>query len=151
MGQLSWDVSELFHTFCNGRVSMKKLVVAMAVMMLASAVSLGGWAQEKDEEEKKKPKYTIKEVMAKAHKSGLFKKVAAGEATDEEKKELLELYVALAENEPPQGDLEGWKAHTKVLVAAAQAAVDDDEEAGDQILKGANCARCHKVYQPKKK
>ena len=126
---------------------MKKLVVAFAVLAIAIGASLTTGAQEKDEEGT--PKYNIKQVMAKAHKSQLFKKVASGKATAEEKKMLLDLYTALAENQPPKGDTKAWKAHTKVLVEAAKAAVDDTEGAGDKILKAANCATCHKEHKGK--
>ena len=123
---------------------MKKLVVAFAVLAIAIGASLGTSAQEKEDD---KPKYNIKEVMAKAHKSNLYKKVARGEASDEEKKMLLDLYTALAEHEPPKGDSKAWKAHTKVLVEAAKAAIDDKEGSGDKILKAANCGACHKAHK----
>ena len=49
-----------------------------------------------------KAKYTTKEVMAEAHKGGLMKKVADLKASDEEKTKLVELYVALSQNDPRQ-------------------------------------------------
>ena len=49
------------------------LVVALAATALILSID-ANYAGEK------KPKYTIKEVMAEAHKSGLWKKVAEGDA-----------------------------------------------------------------------
>ena len=126
---------------------MKKLVVAFAALAVAIGASLGTSAQEKDEDGK--PKYNIKEVMAKAHKNKLYDKVARGDASAEEKKMLLDLYVALAENEPPKGDSKAWKAHTKVLVEAAKAAVEDKEGSGEALRKAANCGACHNAHRGK--
>ena len=61
---------------------------------------------------KKDPKYTISEVMKKAHKSGLWKKVAGSDASAEEKKQLVEYYTALTQNKPPAGDAAAWKKTT---------------------------------------
>jgi len=96
--------------------------------------------------EKKEPKYTIKEVMAKAHKSGLLKKVAAGDASKEDREELAELYVALSKNEPPKGDEKDWKKKTSAMVKASKAAVKDAED-GKKLGKIVNCGACHKVHK----
>lgn len=90
---------------------------------------------------------TIKVVMNDAHKSGLLKKVANGQASDEEKAQLLMLYKGLAANEPPQGDAESWQMKTSALVAAAQAAVDGDADAGAELQAAANCKACHSVHK----
>src|SRR5262245_14736539 len=79
-----------------------------------------------DNQASEKAKYTIPEVMAKAHKGGLMKKVASGKASDAEKKDLVELYTALSKNEPPKGDAADWKTKTKALVEAATKAADGD-------------------------
>ena len=96
--------------------------------------------------EKKEPKYTIKEVMEKAHKSGLWKKVAAGDAGKEDREELAELYVSLSENKPPKGDEKDWKKRTGTLVKAAKAAVKEAED-GKKLKKLVNCAACHKLHK----
>ena len=46
--------------------------------------------------------------------------MAKGEASAEEKKQLVELYEALAANKPPKGDEASWKEKTAALVAAAK-------------------------------
>jgi len=90
------------------------------------------------------PKYTIKEVMEQAHKSGLMKKVAAGTAEKEDREKLAELYKALSENKPPKGDAEEWKKSTAVLQKAAEAAVKDP--AAGKKLK-VNCGECHGKFK----
>jgi surface antigen len=96
--------------------------------------------------QKKEPKYTIKEVMQKAHKGGLLKKVTSGEASKEDREELAELYVALSENEPPKGSKEDWKKKTSAMVKGAKAAVKD-AEAGKKLAKIVNCGACHKAHK----
>jgi hypothetical protein len=58
------------------------------------------------------------------------------------------LYKALAANKPPKGEQASWNAKTKVLVDAAQAAVDGKEDAGAQLMKAANCKACHDAHRP---
>ena len=94
-----------------------------------------------------KAKHTIPEVMAKAMKGGLCKKCANGEGSDEEKKQLVELFTALAANEPPKGEAKSWKAKTSALVSAAKAVAKGDEGAGKKLLGAANCAACHKAHK----
>ncbi|HVX13221.1 MAG TPA: hypothetical protein VHC22_18695 [Pirellulales bacterium] len=95
-----------------------------------------------------KPKYTIKEVMKKAHKDGLMKKLADGGGTKADAEELLDLYKAMAKNKAPKGDAESWKTKTKALVDAAQNVVDDKPGARAELMKAANCAECHKAHKP---
>jgi hypothetical protein len=96
--------------------------------------------------EKKEPKYTIKEVMKKAHKDGLWKKVASGDAGKEDREELAELYVALSENKPPKGDEKDWKKKTSAMVKASKAAVKNAED-GKKLTKIVNCGACHKAHK----
>lgn len=87
------------------------------------------------------PKYTIKEVMAKAHKEGLLKKVTGGTATDAEKKQLCELYEALAANKPPKGGEDAWKTKTDAIVAACK---KGDNAA---LARATNCMACHSAHR----
>ncbi|MCS6850266.1 MAG: hypothetical protein NZ700_03735, partial [Gemmataceae bacterium] len=73
----------------------------------------------------------IKTVMEKAHKSGLLKKVTSGKASDAEKKELCELYVALAANKPPRGDVASWKSKTEAIVAACKKVAGGSNDKAD--------------------
>ncbi len=99
------------------------------------------------EEDVAKPKFTIKDVMKKAMKGPLLKKVAGGDASDEEKKELYEMLVALGKNEPKKGEAENWKTLTTALEKAGKAAVDGKADAGEQLTKAANCKACHDVHK----
>jgi hypothetical protein len=94
------------------------------------------------------PKYKIKEVMKKAFKGPLLKKVASGDASDEETKQLHEMLVALSKNEPPKGEADSWKELTGALVKAGKAAVDGSDDAGTMLKKAANCKACHGKHKP---
>jgi hypothetical protein len=131
---------------------MRKLLLGVVVLGVAmgTAWTFSGAAQ-KDDDGEKKPKYTIKEVMKKAHgpKDGLLKKVQAGKASKEELKQLLEMYQALELNKPPKGEDAEWKKRTEALVKAANAAVKSDKEAAKLLKEATNCASCHKVHKGK--
>ncbi|CAN5188017.1 hypothetical protein BH10PLA2_BH10PLA2_07230 [soil metagenome] len=92
-------------------------------------------------------KYSIKDVMNQGHKNGLWKKVAQGKATADEKKKLVDLYTALTKDTPPKGDKEAWKKQTEAMLEAAKASLKDDKEGEAKLLKLVNCASCHKVFK----
>jgi hypothetical protein len=118
----------------------------LVVFAFGSALLLrAGVAQEKEDD---KPKYTIKQVMEKAHKNKLLNKVAEGKATEEEVKELVDLYRALGKNQPPKGEAEAWKKKTVALLKAAEEVAEGKEGAGERLTKAANCANCHKEHKP---
>jgi hypothetical protein len=123
---------------------MRSLVVAgvliLSLVMFSSteSVNAGG---------KKEPKYTIKEVMREAHKSGLWKRVAQGKADQDEKKKLVELYTALSENKPPAGDLDAWKKQTGTMLDEAKKAAAGNADAAAMLLKTVNCGKCHKAFK----
>lgn len=120
-----------------------KWLLCVAAMLTVGTVA--GLVSGADEA---KPKYTIKEVMKKAHKDGLMKKLADGGGSKADAEELLDLYKAMGKHKPPKGDLEGWKEKTKALIDAAQNVVDDKPGARDELKKAANCAECHKAHKP---
>jgi hypothetical protein len=107
--------------------------------------SIGGlslaWANGDD------TKYSIKDVMKEAHKSGLYKKVGQGKATKEEKEKLVAFYTALAKETPPKGDADAWKKQTEEMLAAAKGSLDGDKDAEAKLLKIVNCAGCHKQFK----
>ena len=121
----------------------KMLPVAVAMLVLVGSAYLAVSADDDD-----KPKHKIKEVMKIAMKEGLNKKVAGGKATDEEKKQLLELYESLAKNEPPKGEKDSWKEKTGALVDAAKGVVEGTEGSDKELAKAANCGACHKEHKP---
>jgi hypothetical protein len=131
---------------------MRKLLLGVVVLGIAvgTAWSFSGAAQKDDDKDKdKKPKYTIKEVMKKAHapKDAIIKKVEEGKATKDEMKELVVMYKSLEVNKPPKGDEAEWAKRTKKLVEAANALVKEDKDAKDLLKKAANCAECHKAHK----
>lgn len=121
----------------------KKLIALMLGTLMICFVSLPVFAADDDDE----PKYKIKDVMKKAMKGPLLKKVASGSASDAEKKELHEMFVALSKNEPPKGDAESWKKLTGALVKAAKGAVDGDDGAAAALKKAGNCKACHSQHK----
>jgi hypothetical protein len=112
-------------------------LLGFGLVALGLVVVAGLGARAADE----KPKYTISEVMVKAHKEGLLKKVTSGKASDAEKKQLCEMYEALAANKPPKGDASSWKDKTSAIVAACK---KDDAKA---LAKATNCGACHSVHK----
>lgn len=120
----------------------KKLIALMLGSLMVCFVSLPVLAADDDG-----PKYTTKDVMKKAMKGPLLKKVAGGGASDAEKKELYDMLVALSKNEPKKGDQESWDKLTGALVKAAKAAVDGDADAGAALKKAGNCGACHKKHK----
>jgi hypothetical protein len=97
------------------------------------------------------PKYTIKEVMKMAHSgdSSLYKKVAAGKASKDDKQKLVDLYTALAANTPTKGDADSWKEKTTALLDAAKEVQDGKEGAAKDLKKAADCKACHQVHKGK--
>ena len=120
-------------------MSMKYMLCGMAAFLALIFVTDTDGAGEKD-----KAKYTINEIMAKAHKSGLWKKVAKGDAEKADREELAELYKALVQNKPPKGDIETWKKTTTEMHKIAVAAIAD-AEAGKKLK--VNCGACHKSFK----
>lgn len=122
---------------------MRKLLVASMFVALGwTAMSLSSSAQDA-----KKP--TIKEVMQVCMKGGLCKKVASGQASEDEKKKLAEMFAALHANTPPRGDEASWKEKTKALVDAANAVLAGKEGATAALQKAANCMGCHSAHKGK--
>jgi hypothetical protein len=135
-------------TYHIGDLLMRTLVssvVALGAVALLAGTGLFGAADEK-------PKYTIKEVMKKAHSGDpkLCAKVAGGKASKEEKEELVTLYTALTGNKPPRGDEGDWKERTQALVTAAKACLADDKEGPGKLKKAVDCKGCHELHKGKK-
>lgn len=115
------------------------ICAALGVCLLGGSFEAG---------EKGKAKYTISEVMKKAHsKNGLLNKVKSGKGDKADAEKLLDMYIALAKNMPPKGDAESWKKFTNGLIAAAKVAVEGGPDAGKKLAKAANCGACHKLHK----
>ena len=94
-----------------------------------------------------KPKHTIKEVMKIGHKDGLLKKVLGGDASDDEKKQLLDLYVSMVENRPSKGDMESWVKLAGGSVLAAAKVVTGREGSIAELKEATNCKACHSAHK----
>ena len=90
---------------------------------------------------------SIADVMEKAHKDGLLKKVLDGEASDEEKKKLLDLYIDMFESEPPQGDQGEWMMQAGASVLAASKVVVGRDGAMEELKSATNCKACHDKFK----
>jgi hypothetical protein len=122
---------------------------AVSTTMLVSSWLLLGLAWGRPDVPPEAPKYTIKEVMAKAHgKNNLVKKLALGTATEVDKKTLLECYEALTKNQPPRGDVHTWKQRTAELLAAAKVAVKGNRADFPRLRRAVDCDSCHAQYKP---
>jgi hypothetical protein len=125
-----------------------RLLIAVACVALAGVIIAADGTTSSAQQDT--PKYTIKDVMKKAHdkKTGLLNKVKAENATDAEAKQLLEMYVALSQNKPPQGDADSWKKKTDALVEGAKLYVDGKKDDAVTKLNGAsNCKGCHSMHR----
>ena len=118
-----------------------RVVVLVLSLVAVSAVSVSVIADDGE------PKYSIKDCMKACFKGPLIKKVASGEASDEDKAKLHEMMVAMTKGTPKKGDAESWKMKTAALVKAAKAAVDGDATAPAMLKKAANCKACHSVHK----
>jgi cytochrome c553 len=115
-----------------------------AVALFAAGFSLSSFGQDK-------AKFTIKEVMEKAHKGEppLCKKGVDGKLTKDEATQLVEYYKALSANKPPKGDPKSWEDKTKALVSAAELAAKEDKDYSAKYKAAVNCKACHEVHKGK--
>lgn len=125
--------------------TLKYGLLAMLTMVLLAGLTLFQAADDK-------PKYTIEEIMDKAHKGSkvkpsLFKKVVDNKASKEQKKQLLEYYEDLAKNKPEKGELADWKKRTNAMIKAAKDVVADKDGARQALGKAANCKACHDLHR----
>lgn len=116
--------------------------VGLAVALAATLGAVAGLSQAGGAEPA-----TVKQVMKAAMKDGLCKKVGAGQASDAEKKQLLQLFADMAKQPAPTGDAASWKTKCDALVAAVQGTVDGKAGATDQLKKASNCKACHDLHK----
>ena len=123
---------------------MGKLGHGAMVMLAAGLLTTLTFAASAD-----KPKYSIEEIMKKAHagRNNLPAKLMSGKITDEEKTKLIEYYEELGKNKPPRGDAADWKKRTDDLVAAAKAAVNGGPAEMAKFKKAVNCTACHNLHK----
>lgn len=120
-------------------------IFALGLAAVVATIFLMNTNDVRGDKKEDKAKFTISEVMKKAHAGGgLRKKVIDGTATDDEKALLTSYYVALAANKPPKGEVDEWK---KVTTAILEAYKSGDVKA---YAKATDCGACHTKFKPKK-
>ena len=124
--------------------------IRLLVGSLIATVVLGGGAMAVNNARAAK---TVKEVMKLAHKDllpskqTLLKTILAGSAKDEEKKQLLDLYIDMFEGEPKKGDAGEWKMQAGAAVLSAAKVVLGREGAIEELDKASNCKSCHDKFK----
>ena len=93
------------------------------------------------------PANSIKDVMKKAHKDGLLKKVLEDQASDDEKKQLLDLYIDMLEGTPEKGEKTEWLMMAGRSVVAASKVVIGREGAVAELKEATNCKACHDPFK----
>ncbi len=130
----------------------KKFPTCVAALVAIFTISVLAVAENPvNKDDPVKPKYTVKQVMAKAMApkgDQLNKKVLSGEASDKEKLELLDLYISLTENEAPKGEQASWKSFTNAAAIAAAKVAVGREGALDELKAATNCKACHDAHKP---
>jgi hypothetical protein len=119
---------------------LRKLPAFLLVVMATTTVAMG------INNSTAEPK-SIKEVMKVAHKDGLLKKVQGGDATDEEKKQLLDLYIDMLEGEPKKGDKAEWNQVAGATVVSAAKVVLGREGGLEELKKATDCQACHSKFK----
>jgi len=98
-------------------------------------------------EEPAAPKHTIKEVMKIGHKDGLLKKIIDGEATQEDKQMMLDLYISMVESKPEKGEMSSWHLLAGNAALAAAKVVVGREDGVESLKAATNCKACHDVHK----
>jgi hypothetical protein len=123
----------------------KTMVLGAAALALLVVAGSGAFRAADD-----KPKYTIEEIMEKAHDkdNGILPRVVAGKGSKDDKQTLVELYTELGKNKPPKGEAKSWKDKTDTLLAAAKSVAADEKDGVAKLKKASTCMDCHKVHRP---
>ena len=101
-------------------------------------------------QDKAKPKHDVKTVMKEGQhpKTGVLKKILAGEGTDEDNKQLLDLFISLVENEPPKGDMASWQTLAGRAANSAAKVVVGRDGSLKELEAATNCKACHSQHKP---
>jgi hypothetical protein len=125
----------------GGGMIRKLIALGMTLLVASATSSLTG----------QDPKYSIKDVMKKAHGGGrnsLFNKVANGQGSDADKAKLVEYYQALPLGKPPKGDAGSYKKLAESLLAAAQEVKTGGTNSAAKLKRAADCMGCHRAHKP---
>ena len=120
-----------------------KLCLVLAILF--ASVSAGPVDFNRQDDEKP----SISDAMTAFHKGDkLHQVVGKGEASDAQKKQLLDLYIHMSEQKPPKGDAEEWQKQLQPIIAAAAKVVVGREGAEKEYMGATNCMACHKKFKP---
>lgn len=121
--------------------------VLLPIAALCLGVMVVPWLTGQESKPGPAPKHTISEVMKQAHGAKLLNKALDGQASKEEKDQLLDLYISMIDNKPPKGEPDQWTMKSgRAIVAAARVAVG--REGAEAELKAAtNCKACHDAHK----
>jgi Tfp pilus assembly protein PilF len=86
--------------------------------------------------------------MTKVMKGGALKKVMAGDASNEEKMMVLDMFISLSESEAPKGDAAEWKAQTGQVMNNYAKFLVGREGAAEALKAATNCKACHDKFKP---
>ena len=124
--------------------------VTLALSVCLSLISGLGFAPapQDDDDAANGAKHSISDVMKKAHGRGkLLSKIKDGSASDDEKKELLDLYISLIDNPPPKGEQVDWLMKSGRAVVAAARVVVGRDGAVEELVTATNCKSCHDAHK----
>ncbi len=131
------------------RIGLRAAVGLVGVGTVAGASLLA--AEKKADGAAAAPKYTVEEVMEKAHKGkekSMFSRVVGGKGSDEDKKNLVEYYEAMLANKPPKGEPADWAKRNESILAAAKKVQSGSDQKNLAALKNAaNCKQCHDLHK----
>lgn len=96
----------------------------------------------------------IKLAMKFAHKAPkgekkLSEKIVEGTAAEADVKKTLDLYKAMLDVKPPEGDQAAFKDKTAKLITATEEVLAKKPDAGAHYKEAANCKACHSDHKPK--
>ncbi len=86
--------------------------------------------------------------MKVALKGDLQKKVLSGNASDEDNKKLLDMYISMVESKPPKGEMNSWHNLAGSAALAAANVVVGREGAAEELKTATNCKACYSEHKP---
>jgi hypothetical protein len=124
---------------------MRSLKYYLGAALIVSVCVLGA-TKAADE---KKEEWTIKKVMKFAHDKdeGKLAQAKAGTIKDEDKKKLVEAYMALPKLKPGKGDVDQWKKIAQPISDAAKEYGDGKDEKAVKLSKTLQCKTCHETFR----
>lgn len=125
---------------------MRKVMLAAVGSCLV--IGVGTWVVAQDQDSARTPKYTIKEVMKQTHgPTKLRDKVLSGDASKEEKDQLLDLYLSMIESRPEKGEPQSWMMKSGRLILATARVAVGREGALEELKVASDCKACHEVHK----